>query len=62
MSNPRKVERGKAWRGVAWIHPVKGVCPKHQEPVGPITKLCLKCHREQIEAAANGSSEWETPK
>lgn len=55
-------KEAKAWRGVAWIRPVEGVCPKHKEPVGPVTRLCIKCHHEQIEAAANGSSEWELQK
>lgn len=51
--------REKPWKGVAWIRPVAGNCPKHGTPVGSITKLCATCHREQLKAAAKGSREWE---
>jgi hypothetical protein len=49
----------KPWKGVAWVRPEKGLCPKHGTPVGSLTKLCIDCHREQLEAAAMGSREWE---
>lgn len=48
-----------AWRGVRWLQPVNGVYPKHGTPVGPVTGLCLRCHREQLDAAAKGSNECE---
>jgi len=57
--SPAKVKE-KPWRGVVWIRSVAGNCPKHGTPVGSITKLCVACHREQLEASANGSREWES--
>jgi hypothetical protein len=52
----------KPWKGVAWIRPEKGLCPRHGTPVGSLTKLCISCHQEQLEAAARGSREWELKK
>jgi hypothetical protein len=49
----------KPWRGVAWIRVSAGMCTKHGTPVGTLTKLCITCHHEQLEAARNGSREWE---
>jgi hypothetical protein len=53
---------GKDWRGVQWIRPVDGLCPKHGTAVGELTRLCVSCHQEQLEAARVGSNAWETPK
>ena len=50
---------GRPWSGVRWIKPVNGICPRHETPVGKLTGLCALCHREQLEAAADGSYEWD---
>jgi hypothetical protein len=49
------------WHGVTWYSIRDGRCTEHDEPVGPITGLCLSCHREQLEAARNGDRSWERP-
>ena len=49
----------KPWRGVKWNPVSRGACVKHGTPVGPITRLCITCHQEQLEAARKGSREWE---
>lgn len=46
------------WKGVRWIAPVDGFCPRHDEPVQK-GSVCVLCHREQLAAADRGSSEWE---
>lgn len=46
------------WKGVQWLTPVGGFCPRHDEPVLK-GSVCVLCHREQLAAAAGGSSEWE---
>ena len=50
------------WRGVQWVPAVGGLCPKHGTAVGELTRLCVDCHREQLEAARARSNAWETPK
>ena len=52
-------KKEKPWRGVEWHRVSGGLCTKHGTPVGPITRLCISCHHEQLEAAAKGSREWE---
>ena len=49
------------WRGVKWVPPVRGICPRHVVRVGPVTGICPACHREQLDAARRGSREWERP-
>lgn len=56
MDNP---EQRETWRGVKWLWPVGGICPKHHIPVGPVTNLCIECNNEQVTAAHEGSYEWE---
>lgn len=56
MDNP---EQRETWRGVKWLWPIDGLCPRHHIAVGPITKLCLECNHEQVDAARRGSREWE---
>lgn len=51
-------DRTKGWKGVQWITTVEGFCPRHEQPVRR-GSVCVLCHREQLAAAASGSSEWE---
>jgi hypothetical protein len=52
----------KDWRGVEWLPVTNGLCSKHGTKVGELTRLCVDCHREQLEAARAGSNAWELPK
>ena len=54
-------EKKETWRGVKWIPPVNGICPKHDIEVTPITRICPSCHQEQLAASRAGSREWENP-
>lgn len=51
-------ERNRAWKGVQWITPRDGFCPRHDQPVQH-GAVCVLCHREQLAAAVAGSREWE---
>jgi hypothetical protein len=55
-------EKRETWRGVHWLYPNNGICPRHGTPVGPVTNLCFTCHQEQIAAARSNSREWERAK
>ena len=59
---PKSKASGKDWRGVEWLPVVNGLCSKHGTAVGELTRLCIDCHREQLEAARAGSNAWETPR
>ena len=61
-AQPRKRDASTIWRGVEWLPVVNGLCSKHGTAVGELTRLCIDCHREQLEAARAGSNAWETPR
>ena len=62
MVVPKSKASGKDWRGVECLPVVNGLCSKHGTAVGELTRLCIDCHREQLEAARAGSNAWETPR
>ena len=47
------------WNGVKWAPVHRGVCTRHGTRVGPVTGICIDCHREQLDAAKRGSREFE---
>ena len=59
---PKSKGSRKDWRGVEWLPVTNGLCSKHGTKVGELTRLCVDCHREQLEAARAGSNAWELPK
>lgn len=57
MTEPKP--KPKPWRGVRWFTAPRGRCSKHDVKVARFSGLCVLCHREQLDAAARGSSEWQ---
>lgn len=39
------------WKGVTWPRIVRGKCSKHGTSVGPFTRMCIDCHKEQMQKA-----------
>lgn len=39
------------WKGAEAAPIVGGRCSKHGKPVAPLTKVCIDCHHEALDAA-----------